>query len=195
MFEINKTNFSLSLSGALIIGIVLGYVIAGNKPSATKIQYVNNSNTDTASNTAAERNIENTNLTADEAADVSYSEALAWAKDASLSEIALESKIFNPQGKANSWKIIYYSKEKSASYEIIIKDGESRGGQEKEIPKPLQTLKGEMIDSSKLAESFYASYPKDSGIISLKMYYSENGKKFIWTIFFAGGSHTINAEI
>lgn len=195
MFEINKTNFALSLLGALIIGIVFGYVAAGSKPPATKIQYVNNSNADSASNTAAKRTVENIQLTAKEAVDISYSEALAWAKDASLSEIALESKNLSSLGQANSWKIIYYSKEKGASYEILIKDGESRGGQEKEASKPLQTLKGEMIDSLKLAESFYASYSKDSKIISLKMYYSENGKKFVWTIFFIGGSHTINAEI
>jgi len=195
MFELNKTNFTLSLLGIFIVGIVFGYVIAGNKPSGAKIQYVNNPNANTASNTTAERNIENINLTADEAVDISNLEALSWSEDASLSGINLESKIFNSQGQANSWKIIYYSKEKNASYEIIIKDGESRGGQEKESSSPLQTLKGEMIDSSKLAESFYASYAENNEIISLKMYYSEGAKKFRWTIFFTGGSHTIKAEI
>jgi hypothetical protein len=195
MSEINKTKFILFLLTTLIIGIILGYIIAGAKPPVTKTQYVDKPGADIASNITAKRKIENANLTANEAVNISYSDATAWSENASLSEITLESKIFNSQGQSNSWKITYYSKEKKSSYEILIKDGESRGGQEKETSNPLQTMKGEMIDSSKLAESFYASYPENSEIISLKMYYSENDKKFVWTIFFAGGSHTIKAEI
>jgi len=195
MIEIKKTTFLLSLLMVLIIGLVLGYFIASTKPVVTKTLYLDNDTTETDSNLTIKRNIENVNLTANEAVDISYSEALSWAKDASLYEITLESKIFNSKGQTNAWKINYYSKEKMASYEIVIKDGESRGGQEKEISKQLQTLKGEMIDSSKLAESFYSSYKENNEVISLKMYYSENDKKFIWTIFFTGGSHTIKAEI
>jgi hypothetical protein len=179
----------------LIIGMFLGYIIASSNSPAAKIQYINKPAAETASSTTTKRTVENINLTANEAVDVSFFEAISWAEDASLSEIDMESKIFSSQGQANSWKIIYYSKEKNASYEIIIKDGESRGGQEKEVTNPLQTLKGEMIDSSKLAKSFYTLYPQDSEIINIKMYYSENDKKFVWTIFFVGGSHTIKAEI
>lgn len=195
MIEIKKTTFLSSLLAALIIGIVSGYVIAGVKPPVTKIQYLNSNDADVISNTTAKRKVENVNLTAKEAVDISYSEALLWAQDASLSKITLESKTFNPQGQSNGWKIIYYSKEKGSSYEIIIKDGESRGGEEKEVSKPLQTLKGEVIDSLKLAESFYASYPETTEIINLKMYFDNGSKKFIWTIFFTGGSHTIDAEL
>jgi hypothetical protein len=195
MPEINQTKFILSLVLVLIIGVLLGYIIAGAKPPVINTQYINKPNNDTALGAIIKREVENINLTANKAVDVSYSEAIVWAQDASLSGIILESKIFNSQGQANGWKIIYYSKEKDLSYEIIIKDGESRGGEEKKVASPLQTLKGEMIDSSKLAESFYASYPQDSEIINLKMYYSKNDKKFIWTIFFTGGSHTIKAEM
>ena len=193
MIEIKKTTFLLSLLMILIIGLVLGYFIASTKPVVTKILYLDNDTTETNSNVTIKRNIENVNLTANEAVDISYSEALTWSDDIFLVGITLTPKIFNLQGQSNGWKIKYYSIEKDLTYEMLIKDGESRGGEEK-VSKPLQTLKGELVDSTTLAQSFFSSYPEDSKINNLKMYYDENAKKFIWTIFFTGGSHTIDAE-
>ena len=193
MIEIKKTTFLLSLLMILIIGLVLGYFIASTKPVVTKILYLDNDTTETNSNVTIKRNIENVNLTANEAVDISYSEALTWSDDIFLVGITLTPKIFNLQGQSNGWKIKYYSIEKDLTYEMLIKDGESRGGEEK-VSKPLQTLKGELVDSTTLAQSFFSSYPEDSKINNLKMYYDENAKKFIWTIFFTGGSHTIDSE-
>ncbi|MBW6441174.1 hypothetical protein K0B03_04075 [Patescibacteria group bacterium] len=195
MIEIKKTNFIFSLLIILLIGLILGYIIASTKSAVIKTVYLNNNETKTNTNQNLTRKIEKNNLTANQAVDVSNSDALLWAEDATLAGILLESETFDSEGKSNGWTINYYSKSKGMSYFVTVKNGESRGGEEKTVATPLQTLKGEMIDSSKLAESFYSSYPQDSEIISLKMYYSEGAKKFRWTLFFTGGSHTINAEI
>lgn len=138
-----------------------------------------------------------TDLTANEAYKIAFQEAVQWSADTYLSGITLESKKFDIKGLSNGWSIVFYSKTKNKSYEILIKDGESRGGEEHAIAdkKAPQTLKGEMIDSSVLAKSFFGSYPADTDIFSLKMYYSESAKKFIWTIFFPKGSYTVDAEI
>lgn len=195
MITIKKTNFLLSFSAALMIGIVLGYIIAGTKPPVTKIQYLNNTDANVTSNATIERKVENVNLTAKEALNLANLEAFLWADDAYLSEINLASKEFDSLGFSNGWKIIFYSEKNNKFYEILIKDGESRGGKEKDSTENIQTLKGEMIDSVKMAESFFSSHTDEKDIISLKMYYSDNAKKFIWTIFYSGGSHTIDAEL
>lgn len=194
MIEIKKIIILLLLPLTLIIGIFLGYTFANTKNKITKTQNINNSvyqNQDKI----IERKIENLNITAKEAINISYVEALKWSENASLSKIIMESKIITKEGTANDWKIIYYSKEKTAIYEITIKNGIIRGDGEEKSSEELQTLTGEIIDSTKLAESFYTSYPENSEIINLKMYYDKISKKFIWTIFFTGGSHTIKAEL
>ena len=195
MIEIKKTNFLLSLSAALMIGIVLGYIITGTKPPVTKIQYLNNTDADITSNAAIKRKVENVNLTAKEALNLANIEALLWADDARLSEINLAAKEFNVEGLSNGWKVIFYSESNNKFYEILIKDGESRGGKEKDSMKNIQTLKGEMVDSVEMAKSFFSSHTDEKDIISLRMYYSDSAKKFIWTIFYSGGSHTIDAEL
>lgn len=195
MITIKKTNFLLSLLVALMIGIVLGYIIAGAKPPVTKIQYLNNTDADIASNATIKRKVENINLTAKEALNLANTEALLWADDARLSEINLVSKEFNIEGLSSGWEVIFYSDENNKFYEVLIKDGESRGGKEKDSMKNIQTLKGEMVDSIEVAKSFFSSHTGKEDIISLRMYYSDSAKKFIWTIFYSGGSHTIDAEL
>ncbi|MDF1498115.1 MAG: hypothetical protein P1P85_02015 [Patescibacteria group bacterium] len=197
MIEIKKTTFLLALLTVLILGLSIGYLLGNSKaPYSKSLLSINNqTNTNNNNNVSANKTVYKTDLTAQEAVDIAYSDALLWADDAYLSGIKLNSKNFNVNGNANGWIVEFYSKEKGKSFEIVTKDGESRGGEEKEVPSPLQTLKGEMIDSSKLANSFYSSYPENTEIIKLKMYYDSEAKKFIWTIFFDKGTHTIDAEI
>jgi len=195
MIEIKKTTFLLALLSVLILSLSIGYLLGSSKAPYSKSLLSINNQTNTNNNVSANKTVDKTDLTAQEAIDIAYSDALLWADDAYLSGIKLDSKNFNESGNANGWIIEFYSKEKEKSFEIVTKDGESRGGEEKEVPSPLQTLKGEMIDSSELADSFYTSYPKNTKIIKLKMYYDSGAKKFIWTIFFDKGTHTIDAEI
>ncbi len=183
---------------ALILGLFFGYLIGASTESKT-ITFNDCPASATIDNPAKiiTRKKIKTNLTAKEAADTVLQEALSWAEDSYIAEIILSSKQINAEGEANGWKIVYYSKEKNKLYEILIKDSESRGGEEKTLEgkNTQQTLKGEMIDSTILVKSFFGQNPKDTEITSLKMYYEPNSKKFLWTIFFPKGSYTINAEI
>lgn len=190
MFSKNSVMF-LVIAFSLIVGLIIGYSVGIS--SVPKLQEVvfNNSAVSGKSNIKAI----NANITAKEAFNIAISESRSWPEDAYLSEIELISKKFDEKGLSSGWKVMFYSKSKNKIYEVTIKDGESRGTIEKDAVAPLQTLKGKMIDSVILAKSFYGSYPADTEIISLKMYYDEGAKKFLWTIFFPKGSHTINAEM
>lgn len=175
----------------LIAGAAIGYFIGLRQTADFKPTGINNQG---SNNFVRLKNIK-TDLTAKEALDVALSDSRAWPEDIYLSGIELNSKKFDEKGLSSGWKVMFYSKSKNKTYEVTIKDGESRGTIEKDAVTPLQTLKGEMIDSSSLAKVFFGSYPADTEIISLRMYYDESNKKFIWTIFFPKGSHTIDAEI
>lgn len=176
----------------LIAGLGAGYYF-GVSTGSKKVDVGNNCLGKTAG--GIERSEIKTELTAREAYDMALSESRVWPKDTYLSGIELNSKRFDTSGLSNGWKVAFYSKEKNKTYEVTIKDGESRGTIEKDAAAPLQTLKGEMVDSSSLAKVFFGLYPADTEIISLRMYYDEGNKKFIWTIFFPKGSHTTDAEI
>lgn len=165
----------------------------GVNKSADKVVYVDSGKP--CSSKPAAITSGKTEIGAKEAFNVVLGEARGWAEDSYLSEINLASKKFSAGGVSGGWKITFYSKKKNKFYDIAIKDGESRGGEERLAEKAAQTLKGEMVDSSVLAKSFFAAYPADAEIISLKMYYDTASKKFLWTIFFPKGSHTIDAEI
>jgi len=191
MFSNKNLFIALSLILFLIIGAVAGYFMGINNAPSVKPIIINNPIVDNST----KLKILKTEITAKEAYDIALSESRLWPEDAYLSGIELISKKFNEKGFSNGWKTMFYSKSKNKTYEVTIKDGESRGTIEKEALSPLQTLKGEMIDSAMLAKSFYGLYPADTEIISLKMYYDAGSKKFLWTIFFPKGSHTIDAEI
>jgi len=196
MITIKKTVFLSSLLTLLVVGFLSGYFLGNKKLPVTKTLYVNNpSNSNELENITMKITSEETGTTAKEALDLANPEAFLWADDAHLSEINLASKEFDSMGFSSGWKIIFYSEKNNKFYEILIKDGESRGGKEKDSTGNVQTLKGEMIDSVKMAESFFSAHTDEKDIISLKMYYSDNAKKFIWTIFYSGGSHTIDAEL
>ena len=189
--------FYLTLLLTLVIGLTSGYFLGINL-SDTKTVFVdrclenNNSNESGGSASISAGKI---NLTAKEAVEIAASEARSWSPDSYLSEIVLSSKSFGADGFSNGWKIIFYSEEKNKIYEILVKDGESRGGKEREVENSKQTLKGELINSPKLARSFFSLYAEDTEIINLKMYYDSNSQKFLWTIFYPEGSHTIDAEL
>jgi len=191
----NKVFILLSLVFTLLLGILIGYFLRGNKYFYTEPkQSVNqsaNQPSRTANSTTATRE-----LTAKEAFNVASPEAKLWAGDAYLYQIELASKKFDSEGKSNGWKISFYSKTKDKIYNILVKDGESRGGSETEAAdrKNLRTLKGEMIDSPVLAKAFDTNHPEEMEIISLKMYYEASSQKFSWTVFFPKGSQTIDAE-
>ncbi|MBU4338344.1 hypothetical protein KKB43_06250 [Patescibacteria group bacterium] len=191
MFSNKNLFIALSLILFLIIGAVAGYFMGINNAPSVKPIIINNPIVDNSTKLKTLK----TEIIAKEAYDIALSESRLWPEDAYLSGIELISKKFNEKGFSNGWKTMFYSKSKNKTYEVTIKDGESRGTIEKEALSPLQTLKGEMIDSAMLAKSFYGLYPADTEIISLKMYYDAGSKKFLWTIFFPKGSHTIDAEI
>lgn len=193
MFSKNLTIF-LALILFLASGLGVGYYLGVSQAPKAVSTGVDSGNK--IGVTAAREKIK-TDLTANEAYKIAFQEAGQWSADAYLSSITLESKKFDVKGISNGWDFIFYSKTKNKAYEILIKDGESREGEEKstEDKKAPQTLKGDMVDSSILAKSFFGSYPADTEIISLKMYYDVGAKKFIWTIFFPRGSHTVDAEI
>lgn len=196
MITIKKTIFLSSLLAMLITGFFLGYLLGNTKLPVVKTLYVDNPSNNNESENAATKIIsEETKITAKEAFNLANAEALLWTDDAYLSEISLASKEFDATGLSNGWKVIFYSEKSNKFYEILIKDGESRGGKEKDSEKNIQTLKGEMVDSVKIAKSFFSSHTGKEDIINLKMYYSDSAKKFIWTIFYSGGSHTIDAEL
>jgi hypothetical protein len=187
----NKSTIFLILVLSLAVGLIVGYSIGVKSiPPQPGIIY-----TIPAVNNAGKIKAANINLTAKEAYNIALGDSRLWPEDTYLSGIEISSKKFDGEGKSNGWKIMFYSKLKNKTYEVTIKDGESRGTIEKEASGSFQTLKGEMIDSTILAKSFYALYPSDTDIISLRMYYDESNKKFSWTIFFSKGSHTIDAEI
>lgn len=172
----------------LTVGIIIGYYLNNNK-------FCGADTSNSWNYPAANAPVAKMNITAKEALSIAKPAAFLWTEDAYLAEIDLISGKFNADGTGNGWKVIFYSEKKNKTYEIIIKDGESRGGQERISDNPMQTLKGEMADSAALAKSFYGDYSADTEIIGLKMYYDGGSKKFLWTIFFPKGSHTINAEI
>lgn len=195
MITIKNSILYLSIVASLSLGLIAGYFLRDSKSPITKTVYVNNSPNDTSSENKKESRTVKTNISAKEALLLASSEAITWAKDAYLSEINLSSQKFNSDGTSNGWKMTFYSKEKNKTYQILIKDGESRGGEEADTAEPVQTLKGEMKDSTALAKNFFSSYPSDTEIINLKMYYDYGAKKFLWTIFFPKGNQTIDAEI
>lgn len=189
----SNKNLAVFLSSVLflIAGLAIGYFIGLNRGSCLKPIVINNPGL----TNPTKSKIIKTELTAKEAYDIALFESRLWPEDAYLSGIELISKKFDEKGLASGWKIMFYSKTKNKTFEVTIKDGESRGTIEKDSPAPLQTLKGEMTDSSSLAKLFFGLYPTDTEINSARMYYDASSKKFIWTIFFTGGSHTIDAEI
>ena len=194
MISTKNAKFLLIIFLAFIAGTFVGYTFSNNKIIDSKKININTNN---KINNSININSARTNLSAKEVLGIAYLEARTWSEDSYLSKIELASKQFDVNGLSNGWKIVFYSKTKNKLYEILIKDGESRTGEEKSLndKSSTQTLKGEMIDSSKIAELFYSSRPEGSDIISLTMYYDEGSKKFIWRIFFSGGSRSIDAEI
>lgn len=176
-------------------GVFIGYGFSGNKVTDSKKISINDNNEANNNSPGININKAKTSLTAKEALDIAYPEARTWSEDSYLSEIELASKQFDSGGFSSGWKIVFYSKTKNGLYEILIKDGESRGGKERAAVKSAQTFKGSLADSSKLAESFYSSHPENPNIISLIMYYDKGSRKFMWTVFFSGGSHSIDAEM
>ena len=193
---IKKIVLLSSLLIVLITGFVLGYLLGNTKLPITKTLYVDNlSNNNGSENTISEITSKEIKITAKEAFSLASAEAFLWADDANLSKIDLVSKEFDIEGLSNGWKVIFYSEKNKKFYEVLIKDGESRGGEEKDSENNTQTLKGEMVDSVKMAESFFSSHTSEEDIVNLKMYYSAGAKKFIWTMFYSGGSHTIDAEL
>lgn len=187
---LSSKNISILFSAILFlaVGIIIGYFLNNN-------QFCGVNTTNGTNYSAVSAPVIKMNIAAKEALAIAEPIASLWAEDAYLAEIDLVSGKFNANGSSNGWKIVFYSGKKNKTYEIIIKDGESRGGQERIADNRMQTLKGEMIDSAALARSFYGAYPADTEIIDLKMYYDPGSKKFLWTIFFPKGSHTIDAEI
>lgn len=195
MITIKNSILYLSLVASLALGFMAGYFLRDSKSPTTKTVYVNIPSDNTSSENKTVSRTVKTNISAKDALFLASSEAITWAKDAYLSEIDLSSKKFNSDGTSNGWKMTFYSKEKNKTYQILIKDGESRGGEEADATEPVQTLKGEMTDSTALAKNFFGSYPSDTEIINLKMYYDYGAKKFLWTIFFPKGNQTIDAEL
>ncbi len=193
---IKNSTMYLSLIAILAAGLILGFFLGDARSPIAKTVYLNNPKSDCAGANLSFTNDRTVkaDISANDAVTLASPEAILWAEDAYLSGIELSSRNFNAEGAGSGWKITFYSNEKKATYEILIKDGESRGGEEKDAPKAIQTLKGKLTDSTVLARSFFSSYPADTEIISLKMYYDGNAKKFLWTIFFPSGSHTIDAE-
>lgn len=187
----NSIIFLIFVSSSLVLGLIIGYLIGIGRLSNSQETIFNSL---TLNNTGKTK-VENSNVTAKEAYNIALGESHLWPEDARLSEIELISKKFDEKGFSGGWKITFYSKLKKKIFEVTVKDGESRGTIEKDDAGPVQTLKGEMIDSSVLAKSFFGSYSADTEIISLKMYYDFGVKKFLWTIFFPKGSHTIDAEM
>ncbi len=191
MFSNKNLYIASLLILSLITGAAIGYFIGLNNAPSAKPIIINNPGVDNS----AKLKTFKTELAAKEAYEVALSESRFWPEDSYLSGIELLSKKFDGKGLSSGWKVMFYSKTKNKIFEVTVKDGESRGTIEKNAAAPAQTLKGEMIDSSALAKSFFASYPADTEINSARMYYDAGAKKFLWTIFFPKGSHTIDAEI
>lgn len=194
--EYNKNLLGLAIILAFLAGLALGYALRPESISISKPINLQNDIPDAKNNgKLIVREALQTDLTAGEALQVADRDALAWSKDSYISEISLFSKTFTNEGKSNGWEFIYYSETKNKLYEVVIKDGESRGGEEKEAVNALQTLKGKLVDSPFVAKIFFSNYPENTKITSLKMRYETGAKKFMWTIFFPKGNHTIDAEI
>lgn len=192
----NKNLLGLTIVFAFLAGLALGYVLrTGSVPISKPINLQSGETAVRENNGSIERERAQTDLTANEALRLADQDALVWSKDPYISEISLFSRTFSIEGKSNGWKFIYYSKTKDKLYEVVIKDGESRGGEEKETAEAPKTLKGELVDSSLLAKTFFENFPSDTAITSLKMSYDSASKKFIWTIFFPKGNYTIDAEM
>lgn len=184
-----------ALIACFVAGGMLGFYLGSKKSNISEVFSESKNNLPGKSFSSPNAEPSKTDLTAKEALVIAEPEAFLWSKDAYLAEISLFSEKFNPSGTSNGWKFIFYSAAKKMAYEIAIKDGESRGGKERISDKSMQTLKGNIIDSAILAKSFFALYSENTETISLKMYFDQGSKKFLWTIFFPKGSHTINAEI
>lgn len=193
----NKNLSALAIVFAFLGGLALGYVLRTESIPVSKPLNLQNDETAAKKNSGGsiEREKAQTDLTANEALRLADQDALSWSKDSFISEISLFSKKFTAEGRSNGWKLVYYSKTKDKLYEVVIKDGESRGGEEKEVEKAPKTLKGELADSSLLAKTFFMNYPEDSEITGLKMYYDTGAKKFMWIIIFDKGSYALDAEI
>jgi hypothetical protein len=191
MFSDKKTIVFLAIISSLVIGLIVGYSVGVSKvPELQEIVFDNPA-------TGGNSNIKTvkTDITAKEAYTVALNESRLWPNDTYLSEINLISKKFDEKGLSNGWKVMFYSKSEKKIFEVTIKDGESRGTIVRDASSPVQTLKGELTDSPSLAKIFFSDHPADTEIISLRMYYDESMKKFIWTIFFPKGSQTIDAEL
>lgn len=194
--EYNRTLLSLAIFLAFSSGLALGYTLGSRSISLPKTINLQNNEPDTTNNTKpVEQEKIQSELTAKEAFAIANQEVLAWAEDSYPLQIALESKKFTPGGRSAGWKFTFYSAKKNKLYEVVIKDGESRQGEENEVSKAPQTLKGEFVDSTILAKTFFSNYPENSEITSLSMHYDDGTKKFIWVIFFSKGSHTLDAEM
>ena len=194
--EYNKTLSGLAIILAFLAGLALGYMLKPGPLSGTKtINLQNNAPSENNEGKVIERENIQADLTAKEALRLADQDALAWSEDSYLSEVTLFSKKFTAEGKSNGWKFVFYSEVKNMLYEVVVKDGESRGGEEKETAKALQTLKGELTDSSVLANVFFQGNPLETEIFSLKMSYDTQSKKFMWIIFSSKGSHSMDAEI
>lgn len=189
MFSRNFITFIFILS-SLVVGLIIGYSVGiKNIPKSQEIIFYNSA----IGNLGKTKTII-TNITAKDAYNIALNESRLWPLDVYLFGIELISEKFDEKGLSSGWKVMFYSKSKNKIYEVVIKDGESRGTMEKNASAPLQTLKGQMIDSEILAKSFFGLYPADTKIISLKMHYDESSKKFLWIILFPNGNYTIDAE-
>lgn len=190
-----NVKFLLIVFLTFIAGVFIGYAFSNNKVTDSKKISVNVNNEANNNSPGININKGKIGLTAEEALNIAYPGARTWSEDSYLSEAELASGQFDNSGLSSGWKIIFYSKTKNGLYEILIKDGESRGGKEKAAVKSTQTFKGNLVDSPVLAKSFFGLYPINTEIIGLKMYYDTGSKKFLWTIFFPKGSYTIDAEL
>ncbi len=130
MIEIKKTTFLLALVVLLTLGLLIGYLIGSSKDPVLKTLYINKQ-TDIVNteNIQTKRKVEKLDLTAQEAVDIAFFDALSWSQESYLSEIRLDSKSFNDTGTSNGWVVEFYSKEKEMIFVVVFKDGETRGGQ------------------------------------------------------------------
>lgn len=194
--EYNKTLLSLAIILAFLSGLALGYTLGSKSmPIPKTINLQNNNSNSQNSIKPIERDMVRSDLTANEAMEFADRDALAWANDSYISEISLFSKDFAPDGKSNGWKFTYYSKSKEKLFEVVVKDGESRGGEEKASEIAHQTIKSGLIDSPVLAKTFFSSNAADTQVTSLVMRYEPSEKIFMWFIFSEKGSYTMDAEI
>jgi len=194
--EYNKKTFSIAITLILLVGIAIGYIIGSSSaPGSKNANIGSNAPRQKNGDLPLQREYAQNFLSAEEAFALADQNALSWSKDSYISEISLFSKEFTGEGKSTGWKFVYYSKTKDKLYEVAVKDGESREGEEKEASKAPQTLKGPFVDSPIVAKTFFSNNPQNTEITSVRMYFDEGTKKFIWTISFPKGNHTIDAEI